>query len=71
MKNHRSHVGRTRLILILLCIALAAAMLSERHRTQLSYYAAALARICGRRPDATVIYSLPLGGTVDVDVDVI
>ena len=27
MKNHRSHVGRTRLILILLCIALAAAML--------------------------------------------
>ena len=27
MKNHRSHVGRTRLILILLCIVLAAAML--------------------------------------------
>ena len=51
--------------------SLAAAMLSERHRTQLSYYAAALARICGCRPDATVIYSLPLGGTVDVDVDVI
>ena len=27
MKNHRSHVGRTRLILILLCIVLVAAML--------------------------------------------
>ncbi len=51
--------------------SLAAAMLSERHRTQISYYAAALARICGRRPDATVIYSLPLGDTVDVDVGVI
>lgn len=51
--------------------SLAAAMLYERHHTQLSYYAAALSRIYGRRPDATVIYSLPLGGTVDIEVDVI
>lgn len=50
---------------------LAASKLSERHRTQLSYYAAALARIFGRRPDRTVIYSLPLGGTVDISVDII
>lgn len=51
--------------------ALAAAMLSERHRTQLSYYSAALARICSRRPDRVVIYSLPLGKTVDVETDLI
>lgn len=50
---------------------LARRVLSERHRTQLSYYAAALTRICGRRPDAVVIYSLPLGDAVDVDVDII
>lgn len=49
--------------------ALAQALLSERHRTQLSYYAAALTRICGRRPDVIVIYSLPLGDTVEVDVE--
>jgi len=49
---------------------LAAAKLCGRYRTQLSYYASALARICGRRPDRVVIYSTPLGGTVDVEVDI-
>jgi ATP-dependent helicase/nuclease subunit A len=49
---------------------LAAAKLCERYKTQLSYSASALARICGRRPDRVVIYSTPLGGTVDVEVDI-
>ncbi len=51
--------------------SLAARKLGERHRTQLSYYAAALARICGRRPDCVLIYSLPLGGVVEVEVEAI
>lgn len=50
---------------------LARQVLSARHRTQLSYYAAALARICGRRPDSVVIYSLALGAAVEIDVDII
>lgn len=49
---------------------LAAAKLGERYKPQLSYYASALSRICGRRPDRVVIYSTPLGGTVDVEVDI-
>ena len=51
--------------------ALAQAKLKERHGTQLSYYAAALYRMCGRRPDRVVIYSLPLGRTVDIEVEII
>ncbi len=50
---------------------LAQAKLTERHGTQLSYYAAALERICGRRPDRVVIYSLPLGRELDISVDTI
>ena len=46
--------------------AAAAQMLSARHGRQLSYYAMALEEICGKRPDRILIYSLPLGGTVDV-----
>lgn len=48
---------------------LAAARLSERHGTQLSYYAAALHRICGRRPDRVLIYSLPLGAALDIPTE--
>lgn len=51
--------------------SLAKAKLSERHRTQLSYYAAALQRICGKRPDKVVIYSLPLGRALDIEIDII
>ncbi len=51
--------------------SLAKAKLAERHRTQLSYYAAALERICGKRPDKVVIYSLPLGQALDVEIDII
>ncbi|MBQ9080675.1 MAG: UvrD-helicase domain-containing protein [Clostridia bacterium] len=51
--------------------SLAQAKLAKRHRTQLSYYAAALERICGKRPDKVVIYSLPLGQALDIDVDII
>lgn len=49
--------------------ALAIKNLAARHRTQLSYYAAALGRICGRVPDRVLIYSLTLGDAFDVDVD--
>lgn len=48
---------------------LAQAKLTERHGTQLSYYAAALYRMCGRRPDRIVIYSLPLGREIDIPVN--
>ena len=45
---------------------LAEEMLCERHALQLSYYAAACRAIFGRAPDRVMIYSLPLGDTVDV-----
>lgn len=48
--------------------ALAGKKLSARHGRQLAYYAAALEQLCGRRPDEVVIYSLPLGDTVAVDL---
>ena len=51
--------------------SLARTKLTERHRTQLSYYAAALERICGKRPDKVVIYSLPLGQALDIEIDII
>ncbi len=43
----------------------AAKTLSDRHGKQLSYYARALAEICGRYPDRILIYSLPLGAALD------
>ncbi|MBQ8356350.1 MAG: helicase-exonuclease AddAB subunit AddA [Clostridia bacterium] len=43
----------------------AARMLSARHGKQLSYYAMALARICGKTPEKILIYSLPLGEAVE------
>ena len=51
--------------------ALATAKLTARHGTQLSYYAAALERICGSRPQRIVIYSLPLGRELDISVEII
>lgn len=51
-------------------IRLARAKLSKRHSRQLSYYARALTAILGRAPDRTVIYSLPLGREIDIDITV-
>ena len=48
--------------------SLARAKLTAAHSRQLSYYAAALGEICGRRPDKTVIYSLPLCDSVEIDI---
>lgn len=48
--------------------ALAAKKLSERHALQLSYYASALEKICGKRPDDILIYSLPLGDVIEVNL---
>lgn len=45
---------------------LAAQMLSERHGLQLSYYAAAATEIFGRPPRSLLIYSLPLGNTIEI-----
>lgn len=47
---------------------LAAEKLTARHRLQLSYYAAAVERMFGKRPARILIYSLPLGDTVEADV---
>ncbi len=49
--------------------ALAAEKLCARHGSQLSYYAEACRQIFGRSPDRVMIYSLPLGDTVDVPVE--
>ena len=48
--------------------ALAKQRLNEAHRTQLSYYAMAVERIFGKKPDTVRVYSLPLGDTVDIDL---
>ena len=46
--------------------SLAKETLSERHGLQLSYYAAAATEIFGRPPKSLLIYSLPLGDTVEI-----
>ena len=46
--------------------ALAQKSLSEKHSLQLYYYALAVEKIFGKRPDSVRVYSLPLGETVDV-----
>ncbi len=48
--------------------ALATAKLKERHGEQLSYYARALEDICGKRPDKILIYSLPLGEALEIEI---
>ena len=44
----------------------AAKKLVDRHRAQLTYYTAAVERIFGQPPRAILLYSLPLGDTVEV-----
>ena len=46
---------------------LAREKLNRAHSRQLSYYAEALRSMFGRYPSKVLIYSLPLGDTVDVD----
>ncbi len=45
---------------------LALKKLSERHGTQLSYYSRAVEQIFGNAPCRVCIYSLPLGGALDI-----
>ena len=45
---------------------LAAKKLSAAHSLQLSYYALAVEKIFGKKPEKTEVYSLPLGKTVSV-----
>lgn len=47
--------------------ALARKKLSEAHAEQLSYYAEALRSMFGKYPAKVLIYSLPLGNTVEID----
>ena len=47
---------------------LACKKLSERHSRQLSYYAAAINEIFGRKPDEVLIYSLPFGDSFKIEV---
>lgn len=49
--------------------SLAAAKLIGRHRQQLYYYAEALEKMCDKKPKKTLIYSLPLGDTIEVKLD--
>jgi ATP-dependent helicase/nuclease subunit A len=46
--------------------ALAEKALSEKHALQLSYYALAVEKIFGQRPESVKIYSLHLGDTVNI-----
>ena len=45
---------------------IAAKSLNKKHADQLSYYAKAIAEMLGKAPDETIIYSLPLGGHIEV-----
>ncbi len=45
-----------------------AALLSERHRPQLTYYAAAVEKIFGKRPSAVLLYSLALGKAISLSL---
>lgn len=47
--------------------ALAAEILSEKHREQLSYYAIAVEQMFGKRPKYIRVYSLHLGDTVEIE----
>ncbi len=46
---------------------LASKKLNDAHATQLSYYAEALKNMFGKYPDKVLIYSLPLGDTVEIN----
>ena len=47
--------------------ALAAEILSKKHREQLSYYAVAVEQMFGKRPKYIRVYSLHLGDTVEIE----
>ncbi len=47
--------------------ALAAKILSQKHREQLSYYALAVEEMFGKRPSQILVYSLHLGDTVEIE----
>lgn len=47
---------------------LAAKKLAARHATQLSYYSMAVEKLIGRKPDKVLIYSLPLGESVEIKI---
>lgn len=49
---------------------LARKKLTERHKEQLTYYAMALHSIFGKYPDRVFIYSLPLGNTIEIKIDI-
>ena len=42
--------------------------MQARHKDQLSYYVEALEEICGQRPDKVLIYSLPLGEALEINI---
>ena len=45
-----------------------AAFLSERHSQQLTYYAKAIEKIMGKKPDKILIYSLHCGCAVEIEI---
>ena len=49
--------------------ALAKAALSQKHALQLTYYALAVEKIFSKKPKTVCIYSLPLGDTVELDIN--
>ena len=46
--------------------SLAKKKLKDRHGEQLSYYAMAIEQMCGKKPDKTLIYSLPFGDALEI-----
>lgn len=48
--------------------ALVEAKMTQRHGKQLSYYAMAVERLLGKRPNKVYIYSLPFGDAVEIKV---
>lgn len=51
--------------------ALAQKTLSEKHKLQLTYYALAVEKMFSKKPKTVGIYSLPLGDTVELDIQYI
>lgn len=47
---------------------LAKEKLSRRHAQQLSYYALATQELLGKKPDSMLVYSLPLGKAIEIDM---
>ena len=48
--------------------SLVAAKMKARHGKQLEYYAMAIERFIGRRPNTILIYSLPFGEAVKINI---